>query len=256
MAPVALSVTPGLRCWRQAGITHVLLDPLTADAVRGAARGVKGASSPPSTSAGAGGAGGADGHSVPAPVAAQTGAEPAPRPRERERSAPARTKPAPSRAQHTEPEAVAWSEVWQSLWVQMSASGSRPAAVWTYAELGTDLRGQADAARRQALQALIADLRMPKGSHAFWPYCLPPDNKPEPDMFSAGLTRFRPGLVLLIGDQAAGDLAALGSLPEVSLQLKMCCGMQFIRLPGLAEVSALSGPRREQLVAFIRAAIS
>ena len=131
----------------------------------------------------------------------------------------------------------------------------RPAAVWTYAELGTDLRGQADDARRKILGALLAELRLPKGSHAFWPYCLPPDNAPDEAMFLAGLTRFRPGLVLLAGDRAVADLAGFGSLPSVCFQLASCRGFRFLLLPGLAEMANMAGPHREQLVTFIREAV-
>jgi len=138
----------------------------------------------------------------------------------------------------------------------MSVSGKRPALVWTYAELGTDLRGQADAGRRQVLQSLIAELRLPKGSHAFWPYCLPPDNAPESDMFLAGITRFRPGLVLLAGGQAAADLAGLGPLPSVSFQIADCRGFRFILLPALSEAAKMAGPRRARHITFIRTAVS
>jgi hypothetical protein len=134
----------------------------------------------------------------------------------------------------------------------MSAAAALPAAVWTYAELGADLRGQADAGRRKALQTLIADLRLPRGSHAFWPYSLPPDNAPEPELFLAGLRRFRPGIVLLAGARAAADLAGIGPLPSVNFQLAACRDLRFILLPGLADMDATSGLRREQMLAFIR----
>jgi len=145
-----------------------------------------------------------------------------------------------------------WPEAWQSLWTKIFTSSKRPAVVWTYAELGTDLRAQADAKRRQILRTMIDELHLPGGSHAFWPYCLPPDNAPEPEMFLAGLARFRPGLVLLAGVQARTDLAGLGALPSVNFQIASCRGFRFILLPGLTEIAEMPGPRREQLIAFIR----
>ena len=233
MASVALNVATGLRPWRQAGITHLLLNAPLAGALCAAAR------------------------PLPAPaltknaplsrsVAAVAGKE--------KNGRSLFSRPAPCDPAQRDPAASIWPDAWQALWTQVSVPGSRPAAVWTYAELGADLRGRADAGRRQVLQTLLGALRLPKGSHAFWPYCLPPDNAPEPEMFLAGLTRFRPWLVLLAGGRAVADLAGLG-LPSVNFQLAACGGFRFILLPDLAEVAEMTAPRREQLVAFVRAAI-
>ena len=226
MAPVALNVSPGLRPWRQAGITHLLLDAALAEALRAAGQ--------------------------PSPAGARAGKTP-PRPKSGRPVPP--PQPDPVSAKPTGPTGPIWPEAWQSLWVQASAIAKQPAVVWTYAELGTDLRGQADAGRRQILRTLLAELDLPKGSHAFWPYCLPPGNAPEPEMFLAGLNRFRPGLVLLAGGQAAADLAGIGTLPAVNFQIVSCLGLRFVLLPGLAEMAGMAGSRREQLLDFIRRCI-
>lgn len=270
MAPVAINVAPGLRPWRQAGVTHLLLDATVASALRAAATvapgnrverarppappmppGAPEATTPPpglaaprhNSRPNAAGTPPASGVSA-APVAAPApAAVPAPA-------------AASARPVSTPPAAAPWPAAWESLWQQMSASGGRAAAVWTYAELGTDLRGQASQARREALQALIRDLKLPRGSHAFWPYALPPGNTPEPDMFLAGLARFQPGLVLMAGGRAAADLVALGPLPEVDLQLGVCRGSRCIRLPELETIASFGAARRAQLLALIRAALS
>ncbi len=138
----------------------------------------------------------------------------------------------------------------------MSAASPRPQAVWTYAELGTDLRGQASAARRAVLQGLIAALHMPRGSHAFWPYCLPADNLPELDMFFTGLARFRPSSVLLLGDRAATDFALAGTMPSGPLQDCLCRGYRFVRLPDMDAIAAMAPPARNRLIAFVRTILS
>ena len=128
-------------------------------------------------------------------------------------------------------------------------------AVWTYPELGIDLRGNASADRRRVLQELIVALKMPKGSHAFWPYSLPPENTPAVDMFLSGLARFRPASVLLLGDRAASELASIGPLPAGPLQNCLCRGCRFVRLPDMGVIAGSSASVRARLIEFIRTSL-
>lgn len=166
----------------------------------------------------------------------------------------------PSPASQTRPRAskmppVPFSPEWEALWHQMAVGSPRPLAVWTYPELGTDLRGDASADRRRVLQELIAALKMPRGSHAFWPYALPPENTPAVDMFLSGLARFRPASVLLMGDRAASDLAPIGPLPAGALQNCLCRGCRFVRLPDMSVIAGSSASVRARLIEFIRTSL-
>ncbi|MDR2123972.1 MAG: hypothetical protein LBP38_03185 [Desulfovibrio sp.] len=67
------------------------------------------------------------------------------------------------------PTAAQFSAPWRAL-----LEKTQPAPlVWTYEELGCDLQGTPSAQRSHCLKALIAELRLPRGSSAFWPLCLP-----------------------------------------------------------------------------------
>ena len=82
--------------------------------------------------------------------------------------------------------------------------------VWTYWELGADMCGTPSAARKKWLSKLIADLKLPKGTHAFWPVCLPEADadggsvlRANPDVFWAGIRKLGARMLVVIGTDAA-----------------------------------------------------
>lgn len=56
---------------------------------------------------------------------------------------------------------------WSAL---LAKTPKRPRCVWTYFDLGADLGGQPHSGRSALWRNLIARLRLPRGSIAFWPY--------------------------------------------------------------------------------------
>jgi hypothetical protein len=216
MAFVSLNLAPVLRPWRHAGITHLLRGGIGSGFHAG-----EPASFPDSRK----------GATLP----------------------PAVGLPGPDSAC---PDSSIWPQAWQEIWIQAAAAAPSPVVVWTYDALGADLRGQSSPERRAALQRLLAGLRLPRGSHAFWPYCLPPDNIPEPDIFMAGLRRFRPGLALLLGSRAAADLAGVAGMPATLFQTGLCRGIPCILLPDLETVDGLADRRREQILTLIRTSLA
>ena len=255
MAPVPVDVAPALRPWRGAGIVSLLLSPDAASLVREkAARKPSRHSAPPPAAAAARSTpfGGAEASGPQTDFKAHPAPPVATPPSVSSASLP--PTPQPASAPRIGPEG--FSPAWKSLWEQRFAISPQPQTVWTYAELGTDLHGQASAERRTVLQNLIVALHMPKGSHAFWPYCLPPDNTPDLPMFFSGLARFRPVTVLLMGDRAAEAFAACGAMPSGPLQDCLCQGYRFVRLPDMEDIAQMSAPAKNRLIAFIRTSLS
>jgi len=85
---------------------------------------------------------------------------------------------------------------------------------WTYAELGLDLTGHADAMRRDALTKLLHSLHRKAGTHTFWPCALPegPDLTlvPNCDIFWSGLQELGVKVLIVMGSAASNAIGLSG----------------------------------------------
>ena len=146
--------------------------------------------------------------------------------RELAKSAPRQTE----RDEHDPPEQTSlWPEPWASLFKAVR----RPArTVWTYMELGLDLSGSPDPARRETLLKLTSALAWPKGSIAYWPLAVPKDGNLAPDktLFLKGAMAIRARLIVCFGRKAAEiievsessfpKILVLPELPELNADQK------------------------------------
>ena len=193
MAPVPLNISPAFRPWRQAGITHLLLD----DEVR--ERLLARPEPEPSEAA------------PPVRPPRQYGAPPQ---REGRRQPPPCVPPQQPQAVSSAPQKAAraadilppdaWPAYWQAL---LKKTPPRPLLVWSYPSLSRDLGGDADAAHRDFLRRLLGDMALPKGSHAFWPLNRYPYGDGESEatvdarMFLSGIAALKPESVILMCGQ-------------------------------------------------------
>jgi hypothetical protein len=135
--------------------------------------------------------------------------------------------------------------------------------LWTYAELGQDLRGGGDRARSAGLRELIGRLQLPRGSSAFWPLTLeegwarfleagaPPPDSP---FFLRGLARLRPQAVILFGEHSC-RLSGLALSLRLPFTQQIKDGRIFLLLPAWRELLA-EERLREQSVTYLHAAFS
>ena len=156
MAPVPLNISPAFRPWRQAGITHLLLDDEVRERLLARPELEPSEAAPP----------------VPPPpavrrAAAARGTPPAaslrPLPSSR-RLFPSAPKKAARAADILPPDA--WPAYWQAL---LKKTPPRPLLVWSYPSLSRDLGGDADAAHRDFLRRLLGIWRSPRGAIASGP---------------------------------------------------------------------------------------
>ncbi len=102
-------------------------------------------------------------------------------------------------------------EQWPKPW-QERFSLTKPARViWTYENLGHDLCGQANAARRELIRNILKELGHPSGTHSFWPYSLPHAESPEElvanvPVFWSGVRHLEARVLIILGDAAATAL--------------------------------------------------
>ncbi|SDG04360.1 hypothetical protein [Desulfovibrio legallii] len=233
------ALNPLAALWRQRGLTSLLMPP-----------GFDAFAQPDAPAA------------RPTPAAPQRPTahrQPPSRPARPERSRPAAPEHAPQRAtvhafRPPAPDApaataeAAWRplppHVWPAPWRDL-LSQTRPGHIlWTYWNLGQDIRdpdapGRTE--RRAFLQRLLRDLGHPAGTHTFWPVCLPPDPDalppapagnppgtsvaaapayvPAPDVFWSGARRLRSRGVVVLGS-AAGKAAGLPGVLRPLQQLR------------------------------------
>ena len=98
------------------------------------------------------------------------------------------------------------SEPWPQVLAKLPP---RPACLWTYGELGSDLTGQSNPERGNLWRTLLKHLELPRGFVGFLPYCLPKDGGQELclDHFGEALSAVCPQTVLLFDDDPANPLA-------------------------------------------------
>jgi len=92
-------------------------------------------------------------------------------------------------------------EPWNSF---LAKTPQNPSVIWTYMELGLDLGGQSDPKRSGVLKNLIAHLKWPKGTTAFWPVAALADGALQPDnrMFWKGWEQLKTPYIVCFGQEA------------------------------------------------------
>ncbi len=104
------------------------------------------------------------------------------------------------------PDPASWVAPWNSI---ASRITPRLQIFWTYAQLGQDLSGQADAERRKLFQSLIGYMGLPKGAISFWP-CTAwngSEFESKPDIFWKGVKDYGVKFVACFGDQTRSIIA-------------------------------------------------
>ncbi|MDL2210439.1 hypothetical protein LJC26_06520 [Desulfovibrio sp. OttesenSCG-928-O18] len=133
--------------------------------------------------------------------------------------------------------------------------------LWTYHELGADLSGVGRSPERSTFfRELIGELRLPKGSSVFWPCAMPVSGAdgeaslcPDPVVFSVGLARLSPQLVVVLGERAMADMGLAGRCGY--FRQVMVEGKLLVLLPEIEEL--LRGAvQRSSAVSLLRAVIS
>ncbi len=104
------------------------------------------------------------------------------------------------------PDAGSWPDPWCQL---ASRITNRLQIFWTYPQLGQDLCGDADPARRKLFQSLIGYMGLPKGAISFWPCTVWNGNKLEnrSDIFWKGVESYGVKFVACFGSQGLSIIA-------------------------------------------------
>lgn len=199
MALTPVTLAPSLRAWASAGITHILFDapvhvPATLSLCQNSAptEGNK-----PSVQRFA--------PDAPKTTPTQRDAAPAD---SNVRSSPPVYAFAPRDGVARDP--ADWPQPWADWFGKISSAP----ILWTYHELGADLTGIGRSSERSSFfRGIITELRLAKGSSVFWPCAMPDARSPQssepladPAIFSAGLARLSPQLIVVFGKKALEDL--------------------------------------------------
>ncbi len=104
------------------------------------------------------------------------------------------------------PDAGSWPDPWCQL---ASRITKRLQIFWTYPQLGQDLSGDADPARRKLFQSLIGYMGLPKGAISFWPCTAWNGTELEnrPDIFWKGVESYGVKFVACFGSQGLSIIA-------------------------------------------------
>lgn len=106
------------------------------------------------------------------------------------------------------------AEAWPANWRELLGNAQRAPICWTYAELGLDLTGHADAQHRDYLKKLLLGMHRKAGTHTFWPCALPegPDLKlvPNCDIFWSGLQELGVKMLIVMGSAASNAIGLSG----------------------------------------------
>ena len=105
-------------------------------------------------------------------------------------------------------------DAWPADWRKLLGNAQRAPICWTYAELGLDLTGHADAQHRDYLNKLLHSLHRKAGTHTFWPCALPegPDLTlvPNCDIFWSGLQELGVKVLIVMGSAASNAIGLSG----------------------------------------------
>ncbi|MBI9111210.1 hypothetical protein [Maridesulfovibrio ferrireducens] len=104
------------------------------------------------------------------------------------------------------PDAGSWPDPWSLI---ASRITPRLQIFWTYPQLGKDLSGDADPARRKLFQSLIGYMGLPKGAISFWPCTTWNGNALEnrPDIFWKGVESYGVKFVACFGIKGLSVIA-------------------------------------------------
>ncbi|MCC8194951.1 MAG: hypothetical protein LIP28_09935 [Deltaproteobacteria bacterium] len=161
-----------------------------------------------------------------------------------------------ARAEGAPPEPADWPSPWADWFARIS-----PAPVlWSYHELGADLLGPVRSSdRSDFFKKLIGELQLPKGSSVFWPSAMPLAAKDGGELaadaviFSAGIRRLKPQVVVVFGERALEDIGLSGSIRPFRQELIE--GKLVLGLPEIAALLRNSG-QRASAVSLLRAVLS
>lgn len=150
---------------------------------------------------------------------------------------------------------------WPAPWRDWAVKTAPAPVLWTYHELGADLTGIGRSAERSGFfKNIIGELRLPKGSSVFWPSAMPVADSAaagEPlanaAVFSAGIARLSPQVVIVFGERALTDIG-LGGAVRYFGQI-MVEGRLLLLVP---EIQALlqNQAQRASTVSLLRAVLA
>lgn len=240
MALAPVTIPEWLRPWHGAGVWHLLAEealapggalPSSAHAPSPSAAGISAPQVPQQKTA-------AGPSALPPsrPVPANPQGIPVPRPG------------APARPASTNLDPSQWSVQWQKLFAK-----AKPApVVWTYRELGLDLLGVGEAARGTLFRRLLSDLRLPKGTSAFWPTAAPQELftggdaatesslgslEADAPVFWAGMTLLKPRVIVIFGAAALRDIG-LDAADFPLFQQRIFEGKLVVHMPDMGHLLA------------------
>ncbi|WP_321401014.1 hypothetical protein [Maridesulfovibrio sp.] len=124
------------------------------------------------------------------------------------------------------PDPESWPAPWSTLAGRISP---RVQIFWTYAQLGQDLSGQADAERRKLFQSLISYMGLPKGAISFWP-CTSwngSDFENKSEIFWKGVESYGVKFIASFGDQTRSIIAPDAPASSASVHIN---GVQMLML--------------------------
>ncbi len=129
-----------------------------------------------------------------------------------------------------------WPEAWQAAW---SKTGFARPFLWTYAQLGEDLLGTADPARRAVLRDLL--IRLNLGSkHNFWPFSEPDGQgglRLQPRLFREGVLHLAPKCVIFLGSEQIEEVTVLGATELFKVMSYFDTGVLCVHTPGIQELA-------------------
>ena len=144
-----------------------------------------------------------------------------------------------------------WPEYWRS---RLASTPPHPVVVWTYPALSRDLGGQADVKHSDFFRRLLKDMKMQRGTSAFWPLNPFPygpncdENTVDASMFMSGIDVLNPDMVVLMCGSAPRELGLGDLMPLMNVMIR---GRYFVVTP---QVDSLldSPPRYNSLVTFLK----
>ena len=249
MAVTLVTLSPGLRAWAAAGVSHILLDVPVSEFFVLARSGLRETEEPFSRE-------GARAERMKEnPAASVRDTSPALSAGGMSPSVPA----SPVKAAFPAHNSIS-QDMWPEGWLT-AFSRTRPASIlWTYHELGLDLQGGAGSQERGALlKQIIGGLSLPKGSSVFWPSAIPAAGSEEPELmpnatvFFSGVDLLHPQILVVLGPRAAGDIGLDAGVAPFSQRLIQ--GRLFLFLPEFGDLLSNSSSAHS-VISFLRAAFS
>ncbi|WP_319763250.1 hypothetical protein [Maridesulfovibrio sp.] len=148
-----------------------------------------------------------------------------------DRTPPAKPSRMPTRKESVKPNVnFPVPESWPAPWSALAGRiNPRVQIFWTYAQMGQDLSGQADAERRKLFQSLIGYMGLPKGAISFWPCTSWNGSEIEnkSDIFWKGVESYGVKFVASFGDKARSIIAPDAPSSSASVHIN---GVQILML--------------------------